>query len=130
MTKFSEGDIVRTKSSGREWEIEDINPNENYIADEETYAEGFSSWGTETANSPDDIELVMAAKDAAARTLPDVDKIAAEVASSLHGGWGDVVRVSETAVEGGGRISVVGRTADGLDVEYTVTVSNVFGSSW
>lgn len=129
MIEFHEGDEVRLKN-GKQGVLENINPNENYLEDDEIYAELYSrdSWGE--VESPEDIvEVVRTAAQRAARTAPSTEEILEEIASSLHSGWGDVFDVYQTQVvnpfERDPYISVHSTTADGLALYFEVTLGIV-----
>lgn len=122
------GDRVRQKSSRIEFTLDDVNQNPNYEADDEYYASGTTDGGTLSVDvmSPDDLELVMTAAAARARKAPTAAQIAPQVATSLHSAFGDVVvTIDTTDIDGPGEISAYGRTADGLRVNFTVTISAV-----
>lgn len=121
---FNVGDIVRHKKTKRIFELDDVNPNPNYAADDEYYASGWSDmWGTETASTPDDIELVMTAADAANRKPPTVDEIAESL--PLTRGFGDIIDIDETIPLGDGGVECLASTEDGLRISFVVTVSAV-----
>lgn len=123
---FKVGDIVRKIGTQREHCLESINSNPNYVADDELWGEAYSGyWGTLDIDSPEDIELVMSAQDAASRQLPTVQNILTEVSHALHSGWGDVVEVEETQVEPQGYITVMGTAANGLRVNFELHIANL-----
>jgi hypothetical protein len=124
MTNFKAGDLVRFKKSGREFTLDDVNPNEAYREEDEYYASGWSEYGTEDVGSPEEIELVMRADEAAARTLPTADEIV-QALDLLGAGFGDVIDVDETDHEGDGVLLAYGKADNGLRVAFKVTVSEV-----
>ena len=123
---YQEGDIVRLKASGREFTIDDVNPNPNYVADEESFVEGFGDSGSAYAMTPDEIELVMTGEQAQARQAPTAAEIGSQVSSSLHSPIGEIaVDVTETDIDGPGVILASGKAPNGLLVSFKVTISEV-----
>lgn len=125
MHSFKEGDIVRRKSNGREFYLDDL--NDRALTPEysdEYWADGHSEWGSEEVDHPDDIELVMSAADAAARKLPTTDEIAGAL-NLLGDGWGNKFNVNETDKDGSS-VFCYGETDEGLPFSFRVTVSHVF----
>jgi len=118
--KFKSGDTVRIKSTGRIVEDLDINANPNYAADDEIWAEGYYLDGNGTAdiNSPDEVERVEL------KPIPTARQIAEQISSDMHGGWGDVISVSETGLDGA-TIEAFGRDGQGIGVAFLVTVHEV-----
>lgn len=124
MTTYKVGDIVRRKGSSVEIELEDINPNTNYAADDEYFASGWSVYGTEDISQPDEIELVMSGKEAVARKLPTADEIVRSL-DITGSGWGDVIDIGETEPDGPGSLLAYGKASNGLRVAFRLTVSEV-----
>ena len=122
---FNNGDLVRFKANGREFILEDINPNPNYIADDETWADGYNGNGSVEVDSPADIELVMTAAGAAARKVPSAAEIANQISSDIHSGFGGVVDIDESEPDGPGMILAYGRASNGLRVAFKITISEV-----
>ena len=127
MHEFKVGDIVRHKSNGREFTLSDL--NDRALTPEysdEYWADGWSEWGSEEVDRPEDIELVMSAEKAAARKLPTSDEIAGGL-NLLGDGWGGKVDVNETEKDGA-TVFCYGTTDDGLRVTFRVTVTHVYES--
>ncbi len=123
---FQVGDIVRKKSNDWEFELEDINDNPNWVEDDEYWATGNmdGGYGNVEVDHPDEIELVMSAKKAAARTLPSAADIVAGL-DLMGSGFDGAVDV-HTSEKDGDSVWCYGRATNGLDVTFKVTVSEVF----
>jgi hypothetical protein len=123
---INEGDIIRLKN-GRIVTIEDINPNPDWEADEETWAEGSDRHGYNNVEVyPQDVEtaeLVMTAAEAAGRTLPKVKDLVRELELGSFSKFQHIE--TEYGSDEGGEAYFTVETNDGLTVQFTVTVSNV-----
>lgn len=125
-TTLNEGDIIRLKN-GRVVTIEDINPNPDWEADEETWAETSDRHGNYNGEVyPKDLEgaeLVMTAADAANRSLPKVKALVRELELGSFSEFQHIE--TEYGSDEGGEAYFTVETNDGLIVQFTVTVSNV-----
>lgn len=110
---YKSGQLIRIKKTGRIARIEDVNPNENYLADDELWGMATGGMGTVDIGSPDEIEPHTA-------TLPEEKEIAKDISSALHTGFGDGLRVEETEVDGSS-IYVYGES-NGVPVSLTLRV--------
>lgn len=125
-TEFKVGDIVRFKSTGNQFTIEDVNPNPNWREDDETWIIGSDDWGFNNveAYDPNDLELVMDAAAASERQVPSAKDIVAGL-DLLGDGFDSPVDVDEVEPDGNSALCY-GRTRDGLRVSFRVTVSHVY----
>lgn len=102
--QFAEGDLVRAKTENKVGILSDINPNKNYQADDEVWAEltdpveEFRTVGW--VDSPDDLELVTKAADLPEKRLPTMEELRNYVSDALHGGWTGDIRTIETGPDG------------------------------
>lgn len=112
---FKDGDLARVKKTGQIVRLDSVNPNDT-IPEDEVWADATGEYGSVQIESEDDVEPY---------TAPEIDaaKIAAEVSGSLHGGWGDVLSITETDTDG---VVVEARGAyNGMPVSFILTVSRV-----
>lgn len=121
---FKQGDIVRIKATGFEGELDFINPDPDFDPKEEYWAEVIGETRTQEIDGPDEIDLVMSATDAQARTAPSAEEIVRGL-DLLGDGWDGVVDVDESEKDGEGSTLCYGRAKNGLRVAFRVTVSNV-----
>ena len=123
---FQNGDLVRFLSGGAPFLLDDVNPNPNFREADEYFASGMSDHGTQHVTAPEDIELVMTAADAKARTLPTIEQIAKQIGHSIHSPISEVaVDVTETEEDEPGVVLAFGRASNGLPVAFKVTISDV-----
>lgn len=117
---FRVGETVRVKATGLLIELDDVNPNPNYEADEEFWGEGFrlDGAGNVIIDLKDEIEKVDL------KPLPTAMALAQEVSSRLHSGFDDVVNIHETSVTGA-TVEVCARDSQGIELTFQVTVHHV-----
>lgn len=130
-TKFQNGDLVRKTSGGSTFILTDVNPNPNYKTDDEYYATGSNHGGYNNVqvDSPDEIELVMDRKAAAARKTPTREEIADFISAAVHSGFPKGFEVSESEADGA-HVVVTGETDEGLEFTFQVSVVNVIEGTW
>lgn len=124
---FAVGDLVRTKGGHTVYELDDINTASagERKANDEYWATGWGDTGTGEWGDPSEVELVLTAAQAAARSIPSVAQLIEQVGSSLHGGLDEHVRVDETEGDGDDSVLAYGTTHDGLRISFRVTISDV-----
>lgn len=113
---FKDGDLARVKKTGQIVRLDSVNPNDT-VPEDEIWADATGEYGSVQIESEDDVEPY---------TAPEIDaaKIAAEVSGSLHGGFGNVLSITETEVDG---VSVEVQGAyNGMPVSFVVTISHVY----
>lgn len=125
MTKFHVGDLVRHKKTDRTFILEDVNDNPNYKEDDEYFAMGWSSYGTEEVERKKDIELVMTAADASARKLPSARDILGDL-NLTASGWGDDEVDIHTTELDGEALYAYGRAKNGLEVGFKLVVAEIW----
>lgn len=124
---FIEGDIVRVKKTDQVATLEEVNDRAltpEWADEYWALASTEGGYNNVELDSPDEIELVMSAEDASKRKLPTAAQIAVEL-NLTSGGWNNSVDIHSTETDGDS-VWCYGRTDDGLDVAFKVTVSEVF----
>lgn len=125
MANFTEGARVRRITGGETVTLSDINPDYGKPGhQDEAWATASSSDGFNdvTFDSPEEVELVMSATDAAARTLPTADEILRSL-NLLDSN--NVVSLHEVDFEGAGTALIFGQATNGLRLSFKVTISQV-----
>ncbi len=100
---FAEGDLVRDKKSHRTGVLVEVNPNENFVADDEYWAElndPVDDTFIQDVDHPDDLELVTKAVDMTPKRLPSMTELRNYVSNALHSGWDGDIRPIETGPDG------------------------------
>lgn len=131
MTRFNVGDLVRMKTGGDPFLLDDVNDNPDYQADDEYYALGSGHGGFNNIEvmDPDEIELVMDKKAAAQRKPPTPKQIADFISGAVHSGFPQGFTVSESETDGP-HVVVVGETDEGLEFTFQISVVNVIEGTW
>lgn len=124
---FKSGDLVRRKGDDRVIRLDSVNPDPHYDPEEENFADAYYEPGYHYVEilRPEEIELVSQADADALYRMPTLDEVASQVSSSLHSGWEEAIKVSESEPDGPGVIQAFGRTPAGLPVAFKVTVSDI-----
>ena len=124
---FKEGDIVRVKKNDQVCTLEDVNPRAltpEYSDEYWALGSGEGGYNNIELYSPDEIELVMSAKEAANRQVPTASDIVAGL-DLMGSGFDSVVDVHTSEVDGNS-VWCYGKADNGLDVVFKVTVTEVF----
>jgi hypothetical protein len=134
MIEFKEGDEVRLKN-GKTGVVRDINPNPDYKADDEYWAElesPFDTWEPlgEIDDPEDIVEVLRTAAELAAVDIPTLSELRDFVQDGLHSAWGnDGIEVNESEREDTNAITFSG-TKDGRPFTAQLEVTWVEGNIW
>lgn len=136
---FSEGDLVRFKNPAHlrtlprrgRWvttepfTIESINVDGRWDGEDadETWAEGhLAPYGSVEVWHPDEIELVMSAEAASKRPLPTLSDLMDHISSKAMS-WGQGFDINGADTDATASLLFYGKTDEGLDFTFNVTVS-------
>lgn len=125
MTEFREGDLVRITATGNTGLLQYINPETDRAARDaadEYWAVVHTELATHTVEGPEELELIMTAKQARERKLPTETDVAKSLALSMHAAT--ELNIIETDVDGV-TIEAVGYTDEGLRFMATLHVDSV-----
>lgn len=127
------GDEVRFIKDGRVIVLEWVNPNPNYVADEEVFAETeFTEWGNPSVVDRSDVVLVRRAADITPKTLPTLTELRDLFAGTLPEAHNSDLRITESDTNGepDGEFLAFGKSATGLPFGVRVTISSIHATSF
>ncbi len=108
---FEEGDFVRDTRANREGILVDINPNEDYVKDDESWAElehKVTSEFVADVFSPNDLELITKKADLPERRLPTREELRKFLGTTVLDEWGEI-QVDESDPDGENSLIIYGR---------------------